>query len=79
MICPNRLFIKINIYLLKAHVSVLQQIATDLDLSFKPSKCISYLFDGHSHRKEGIPLSGGYTRLITEDSNKFLGKSWMYP
>ena len=42
---------------LEAHVSVLQQVdqkAKDLDLSFKPAKCVSYLFDGHSHRKEAI-------------------------
>ena len=49
---------------LEVHVSVhvLQQIdqkAADLELSFKPSKCVSYLFDGHSHREEGVQLSGG--------------------
>ena len=63
---------------LEAHISVLQQVdqkARELDLSFKSSKCVSYLFDGHSHRKEGIQLSGGFTRSITEGSTKFLGKS----
>ena len=63
---------------LEAHTSVLQQIdrkAADLDLSFKPAKCISYLFDGHNHKLEGIQLSGGSTRSITEGSTKFLGKS----
>jgi len=63
---------------LEAHISVLQQVdqkAQQLDLSFKPSKCVSYLFDGHSYRKEGIQLSGGSTRSITEGGTKFLGKS----
>ena len=63
---------------LEVHASVLQQIdrkAADLDLSFKPSKCVSYLFDGHSLRKEGIQLSGGCTKSITEGGTKFLGKS----
>ena len=63
---------------LEAHVSVLQKIdqkATDLDLSFKSSKCVSYLFNGHIHRKEGISLYGGSTRSITEGITKFLGKS----
>ena len=62
---------------LEAHVSVLQQVdqkAKDLDLSFKPTKCVSYLFDGHSHRKEGIQLSSGFTKSITEGGTKFLGK-----
>ena len=34
---------------LATHVSVLQAVdqkASDLDLSFKPQKCVSYLFDG---------------------------------
>ena len=64
---------------LKVHVSALQQIidqkAADLDLSFKPSKCVSYLLDGHSHRKEGIQLSGGCTKSLTEGSTTFLVKS----
>ena len=50
---------------LEADVSVLQQIdqkATDLNLFFKPSKCVFYLFDVHSHRKEGIPLFGSSNR-----------------
>jgi len=56
----------------------LQQIdkkSSNLDLSFKPAKCISYLFDGHNHKHEGIQLSGGLTRSITEGSTKFLDKS----
>jgi len=63
---------------MEAHTSVLQQIdqkASDLDLSFKPSKCVSYLFDGHKLIKEGIQLSGGSTRAITDGGTKFLGKS----
>ena len=57
---------------------VLQQMdqkATDLDLSFKPSKCVSYLFDGSQHNRQGIELSGGITKSITEGGTKFLGKS----
>ena len=63
---------------LKAHTMVLQQMdqkATDLDLSFKPSKCVSYLFDGSHHSQQGIELSGGITKSITEGGTKFLGKS----
>ena len=63
---------------LEAHISILQQVdqkAGDLDLSFKPSKCVSYLFDGYSHSKEGIQLSRGFPRSITEGSTKFFGKS----
>ena len=33
------------------------------------------MFDGHSLRKEGIQLSGGCTKSITEGCTKFLGKS----
>ena len=43
-----------------------------VDLSFKPSKCVSYLFDGSL---QGIELSGGITKSITERGTKFLGKS----
>ena len=53
------------------HISVLQQVdqkATDLDLFFKPSKCISYLFE-----KVSIQLSGVLTRDITEGGT---GKSF---
>jgi len=53
----------------------IDQKASDLDLSFKPSKCVSYLFDGHHHSREGIQLSGGSTRPITDGGTKFLGKS----
>ena len=62
---------------LQTHTRVLQTIdnrAKDLDLSFKPVKCVSYLFDGSQHRQLGIELSGGTTRSITEGSTKFLGK-----
>jgi len=57
---------------LLTHSSVLQEIdrkAADLDLS---SKCISFLFDGTKHLPQGIPLSGGTTKLITEGGTKFL-------
>ena len=63
---------------LRTHTMVLQQMdqkATDLDLSFKPSKCVSYLFDGSQHNRQGIELSGGITKSITEGGTKFLGKS----
>jgi len=50
-------------------------LTSDLDLTFQPSKCISYLFDGHYHSREGIQLSGGSTRPITDGGTKFLGKS----
>ena len=59
------------------HVSVLQTVdrrACDLDLSFKPVKCISYLFDGSKCLQKGIVLSKGVTRSITEGGTKFLGK-----
>ena len=52
---------------------MLQQVdqrAFDLDLSFKPSKCVSFLFDGSD---QGIELSGGITKSITEKGTKFLG------
>ena len=59
------------------HKSVLQTIdlkAADLDLTFKPSKCISFLFDGSKVAPMGLPLSKGTTRPITEGQTKFLGK-----
>jgi len=59
------------------HVSVLQTVdqrAGDLNLSFKPAKCVSYLFDGVKHLRKGIPLSKNATRSITEGDIKFLGK-----
>ena len=62
---------------LKTHTMVLQQMdqkATDLDLSFKPSKCVSYLFDGIRHSRQGTELSGGITKSITEGGTKFCGK-----
>ena len=46
-----------------------------LDLSFKPSKRVSYFFDGTHHSDKGIQLSGGSTKSITENGTKFLGKS----
>jgi len=60
-----------------AHKSVLQLIdlkATDLNLSFKPAKCISFLFDGAKFLSQGIALSKGVTIPITEGHTKFLGK-----
>ena len=59
------------------HKSVLQTIdlrAADLDLSFKPPKCISFLFDGTKVVQKGLPLSKGSTRPITEGQTKYLGK-----
>ena len=59
------------------HKSVLQTIdlkAADLDLTFKPSKCISFLFDGSKVAPRSLPLSKGTTRPITEGQTKFLGK-----
>ena len=45
-----------------------------MDLSFKPAKCVSFLFDGVKHLQEGIPLSKGTTRSIIQGETKFLGK-----
>ena len=59
------------------HKSVLQSLdirAADIGLCFKPSKCISFLFDGFKLLLQGIPLSKGSTRSITEGQTKFLGK-----
>ena len=59
------------------HKSVLQSLeirAADIDLCFKPSKCTSFLFDGSKLLLQGIPLSKGSTRSITEGQTKFLGK-----
>jgi len=56
---------------------VLQELdkrAADLDLMLKPSKCASFLFDGSKHLSQGIVLSSGTTRLISEGGTKFLGK-----
>ena len=61
------------------YVSVLQPVeqrAGDLDLSFKPAKCVSYLVDGLKHLREGVPLSKGATRFIAEDNTKFLGEAY---
>ena len=56
---------------------MLQEIdkrAADLDLMLKPSKCVSFLFDGAKHLSQGIPLSNGTARLISEGGTNFLGK-----
>ena len=61
----------------EVHKSVLQtmdQKASDLDLTFKPSKCVSFVFDGSKVMPHGLPLSKGSTRPITEGHTKFLGK-----
>ena len=42
--------------------------AADLDLTFKPSKCISFLFDASKVVPKGLPLSNGTAQT------KFLGK-----
>ena len=60
-----------------ARTSVLQtndRKAADLDLSFKPAWCISYLLDGSKIIPQGISLSKGTTRSIVEGAIKFLGK-----
>ena len=61
-----------------AHTSVLQTLdkkqLISLDLSFKPAKCVSYLFDGTKIIPQGISLSNGATRSIVEGETKFLGK-----
>ena len=60
------------------HMSVLKSLdlrAADLDLCFKPSKCVSFLFDGSKILPQGIPLSKGSTRSITAGQTKFLGKT----
>jgi len=59
------------------HKSVLQLIglkAVDLDLSFKPAKCVSFLFDGAKVISQGLSLSKGMTRSITERHTNFLAK-----
>ena len=63
---------------LETHARFLQlvdQKALDLDLSFKSSKCVSLLFDGHNHSNQGVELSGGITKSTAESGTKFLGKS----
>ena len=57
-----------------AHTSVLQTLDNDLDLSFKPAKCVSYLFDGTKIISHGISLSNGAGRSIVEGKTKFLDK-----
>ena len=55
------------------HMTLLQTVNQregDLNLSFKPVKCISYLFDGSKCLQKRIPLSKGVTRLITEGGTK---------
>jgi len=42
----------------------------DQDLSFKPVKCVSYLFE---YLQNGIRFSKGATRSIIEGGTKFLG------
>ena len=62
---------------LDTHASVLQMVdqrAGDLDLSFKPQKCVSYIFNGSKLLQQGLPLSKGTTQPITEGGTKFLGK-----
>ena len=58
-----------------SYKQTIDQRAKDLDLSFKPVKCVSHLFDGRHHMQQGIQLSGGSTRLITGGGTMFLGKS----
>ena len=53
----------------------MDQKAIELDLSFKPSKSVLYLYDGNCHSEKGIQLSGGITKSIIEGGTKFLGKS----
>ena len=63
---------------LETHTKVLQQIdqkALDLELSVKPFKCVSCLYDGNHHSGQGIGLSGGVTKSNTVSGTKFLGKS----
>jgi len=52
---------------LETHTKVLQlvdQQATDLDLSFKPSKCVSYLFDGTRYLKKWLILPRSATCAV---------------
>ena len=60
------------------HKSVLQLIdlkASDLDLFFKPPKCVSFLSDGAKVISQGLPLSKGMTISIIEGHTmKLLGK-----
>ena len=63
---------------LETHTRVLQQVdqkTIEVDIHFKSSKCVSYLFDGNHHSGKGMQLSVGITKSITESGTKFLGKS----
>ena len=55
-------------------LQIIDEKAADLDLCFKPAKCVSYLFDGSKIIPKGISLSKGATRSIAEGATKFLGK-----
>jgi len=43
---------------------LIDQRAGDLDLLFKPHKCVSYMFDGSKHLQKVIPLSRGTTTVM---------------
>jgi len=52
---------------INAHKYVLQTIdmrAADLDLSFKPSKCVSFLFDGTKVMQNGLTLVSQHTPRV---------------
>ena len=61
----------------KDHAAALQTIdkhCSDLDLRLKPSKCVSFIYDGKKVlRNVTFPLKEGSTKNICTGPNKFLG------
>ena len=60
------------------HKSALLEIdekAADLDLTLRPDKCVSILFDGTKNidPKSNITLTNGFTHNISEAPTKILG------
>ena len=62
---------------MKDHAAALQTIdkhCSDLDLKLKPSKCVSFIYDGKKVlRNVTFPLKEGSTKNICTGPNKFLG------
>ena len=55
-----------------AVLQILDKKASDLDLSFKPAKCVSYPFNGTKIISQGISLSN---RSIVGGETTFFGVS----
>jgi len=62
---------------MKDHAAALQAIdehCSDLDLTLKPSKCVSFVYDGKKMLGNAtFPLKEGSTRNISTNPTKFLG------